>query len=80
MVLGERCVLYCPEPADYDAVPDPGSERFEQSRLRLGRTPANDDRPDQTVGIVVLPDDDACPHAHGGRKAVRRCYANAGIP
>ena len=62
-----RRLLDRPEPADHHAVPDPGGRRRREPRLRLGRPPADDDRPDEAArALGVAADDARAPMAEAG--------------
>ena len=66
MVPGRRRVLVRPEPADHHAVPHPGGWRPRESRLRLRRSSADDDRPHEAAGAFAVAADDPRPMAVAG--------------
>ena len=54
VVPGRRRLPDRPEPADHHAVPHPRGRRRREPRLRLRRSPADDDRPDEAAGALRL--------------------------
>ncbi len=77
MVPGRRRLPDRPEPADHHAVPHPRGRRRREPRLRLGRSPADDDRPHEAARALRLAADDPRPDARGRRAAVRRRHPSA---
>src|SRR6266498_2369402 len=67
------------EPADHHAVPHPRVRRPGEPRLRLRRSSADDDRPHEAPGAVLLADDDPRGHGRGRRPPVRRRHPKAGL-
>ena len=72
MVPGRRWLPDRPEPADHHAVPHPRGRRRREPRLRLRRSPADDDRPHEAPGALRAPADRAPADVRGRREAVRR--------
>ena len=72
MVPGRRRLPDRPEPADHHAVPDPRGRRRGEPRLRLRRSPADDDRPHEAPGALRVPADGPPADVRGRRTAVRR--------
>ena len=66
MVPGRRRLPDRPEPADHHAVPHPRGRRPGEPRLRLRRSPADDDRRHEAAGALLLAADDAAPMAEAG--------------
>ena len=58
-------------------IPETGDRR--QPRLRLRRPPADDDRPHEAPGALLLAADDPPAHGRGRRAAVRRRHPDAGL-
>ena len=79
MVPGRRRLPDRPEPADHHAVPHPGGRRPREPRLRLRRSSANDDRPHEATGALLLADDDPPADGRGRREAVRRRHPGPGF-
>ena len=94
MVPGRRRLPDRPEPADHDAVPDSRSRRPGEPRLRLRRSPADDDRPHEAARALLLADDDSrvrwprpaagcsstSPEAWRRRRAARPSWTSSGKP
>ena len=79
VVPGRRRLPDRPEPADHHAVPHPRGRRRGEPRLRLRRSPADDDRPHEAPRALVLAADDPRADARGRRAAVRRRHPSAGL-
>ena len=79
MVPGRRWLPDRPEPADHHAVPHPRGRRPREPRLRLRRSSADDDRPHEAPGALLLPADDPAAHGRGRREAVRRRHRAPGF-
>ena len=77
MVPGRRWLPDRAEPADHDAVPHPRGRRPREPRLHLRRSSADDDRPHEAPGTLLLADDDPPAHVRGRREAVRRRHPSA---
>ena len=73
-----RRVLRGAEPADHHAVSDPAGRRRHQPRLRLGRSPADDDRPDEAARALHLAAHHTAADEHRRGQAVRRCHPDPG--
>ena len=67
-----RRLLRGPEPADHHAVPDPAGRRRHEPRVRLRRSPADDDRPDEAPRALHVAAHDPAADEHRRRQAVRR--------
>ena len=79
VVPSRRGVPDRPEPPDHHAVPHPRRRRRREPRLHLGRSPADDDRPHEAPGPLVLADDDPSDHGGGRWAAVRRRHRDPGL-
>ena len=79
VVPGRRRVPDCPEPADHHAVPHSGDRRSGKPRLHLGRSPADDDRPDEAPRARLLAADHPAADGQGRRPAVRERHCDAGL-
>ena len=79
MVPGRRRLPHRPEPTDHDAVPDPRGRRRRQPRLRVGRSPADDDGPHEAPRALRVAADRPPADAHGRRAAVRRRHRRPGV-
>ena len=79
MVPGRRRLPDRPEPADHDAVPHPRRRRRGEPRLRLRRSSADDDRPDEAPGALRLAADRHPADVRGRREAVRRRHPGPGL-
>ncbi len=77
MVLGRRRLPDRPEPADHSPIPAPRSSRPRAPRPRLRRPSADDDRPDEAPGALLLAPDDTETHVRGSREIARRGYPGA---
>ena len=79
VVPGRRWLRDRPEPADHHAVPHPRGRRPGEPRLRLRRSPADDDRPDEAPGALPLAADGPPADVRGRREAVRRRHPGPGF-
>ena len=79
VVPGRRRLPVRPEPADHHGVPHPGARRRGEPRLRVGRSPADDDRPHEAAGARHVEADVARTDARGRREAVRRRDTAPGV-
>ncbi len=77
VVPGGRRHLGGPEPPDHDAVPRPGSGGPRATRVRVGRPPADDDRPDEAPRDLGVPAHRWPADARSRQPAVRRRRAAA---
>src|SRR5436305_1616384 len=68
VVPGRRRLPDRPEPADHHAVPHPGGRRPREPRLRLGRSPADDDRPLEASRDLPVAADGRPAHVRGRRE------------
>ena len=79
MVPGRRWLPVRPEPADHHAVPHPRGRRPGEPRLHLCRSSADDDRPHEAPGDLLLATDGRPAHVRGRREAVRRRRPGPGL-